>query len=162
MPDPGISLDEECFREHLDGFNFRQGAADEQWGIHNDDSVKWPNVVIWISAKPSGQSPEIFHLYFDLNHYPKTGPTAYLWDPSTKTKLDLTKWPKGNGNVKMVFRTDWNNAKALYAPWDRLAAVGHPKWQSKHTGLIWNPNHTIVNYLRPTYELLHSDEYHGI
>ncbi|MGB6220085.1 DUF7665 family protein [Haloferula sp.] len=161
MPDSGLSLDEECFCEHLEGFNFLQGVTEGQWGLHEDESVKWPNTVIWVAAAARGESPTRFYLFFDLKHYPKTGPTAYLWDPASKSKLDLTKWPKGSNDVHMVFRATWNNAAALYAPWDRLAAAGHPEWPVKHAGLVWKPDHTIVNYLRPTYELLHSDDYHG-
>jgi hypothetical protein len=161
MPDPGVSLDAECFHEHVAGFDFREGVNLERWDLHEDEAVQWPNAVVWVAAAPRGESPRRYYLFFNLAHYPKTGPTAYLWDSEKKTKLDLAKWPKGTANVKMVFRTDWNNAVALYCPWDRLAAEAHGEWPAKHPGLLWTPKHTIVNYLRPTHELLNSDEYHG-
>lgn len=161
MPDPGISLEEECLREHLESFAFKDGVELAKWGLHENEAVRWPNVVMWVAAAPRGQSPLRYYLFFDLTRYPSEGPTAYLWDPQTRTKLDVTKWPKGTGDVKMVFRIDWNNTIALYCPWDRLAAVGHPEWPTKHPGLLWKPGHTILNYLRPTYELLNSDEYTG-
>lgn len=161
MPDSGLSLDEECFREHLASYAFREGADLGKWGLHEDEAVRWPHMVIWVTAAPRGEGPTRYYLFFNLEHYPKTGPTAYLWNQETKSKLDLAKWPKGTGNVKMVFRTDWNNAVALYCPWDRLAAASHGEWPPKHAGLLWTPKHTIVNYLSPTYELLNSDEYEG-
>lgn len=169
MPDSGLSLDEECFREHLASYDFCEGAALEKWGLHQDDAVRWPNAVIWVAAAPRGESPTRYYLFFNLEHYPKTAPTAYPWNRETKSKLDLGKWPKGTGNVKIVFRTDWNNApeqagrlqSALYAPWDRVAAAGHSEWPPRHAGLLWTSKHTIVNYLRPTHELLNSDEYEG-
>lgn len=161
MPDSGVSLDEECFREHLAAFTFREGVDLRKWMLHEDEAVRWPNAVIWIGAAPRKDSPQRYYLFFNLEHYPKTGPTAYVWNAETKTKLDPSKWPKGTGDVKMVFRTDWNNAVALYCPWDRLAAADHAAWGSGHAGLLWTPKHTIVNYLGPTHELLNSDEYDG-
>lgn len=161
MPDSGVSLDEECFREHLVSFDFREGAELGKWGLHEDETVRWPHAVIWVAAAPRGENPLRYYLFFNLDHYPMTGPTAYVWDCEKQAKLELAKWPKGTGNVQMVFRTNWNDAVALYAPWDRLAADGHPEWPGKHPGLLWTPKHTIVNYLRPTHELLNSDEYHG-
>jgi hypothetical protein len=61
----------------------------------------------------------------------------------------------------MAFRTNWNNAIALYAPWDRVALACHPDWAAKHPGVAWKRSHTIVHYLRMTLELLWSDEYTG-
>lgn len=161
MLDSGVSLDEECFREHLASFAFREGADLGKWGLHEDDAMQWPNAVIWVAAAPRGESPQRYYLIFNLEHYPKTGPTAYLWDCASKAKLDLMKWPKGVGDVQKVFRTNWKNAVALYCPWDRIAPQDHPKWPENHPGLLWSSKHTIVNYLRPTHELLNSDEYHG-
>lgn len=157
-----MNLDEECFHEHVASFAFQQGVEDGKWDLHDDESVKWPHAVIRIAAPQRSGGPAHFHLLFNLDHYPKTGPTAYPWDPETKTKLDVTKWPKGSNDVNMAFRATWNNADAIYVPWDRLAAAGHPDWIVQHAGLLWNPEHTIVNYLRPTHELLQSDDYHGV
>ncbi len=161
MHDPGLSLDEECFREHLEGFDFRQGEEAGRWSLHEDDSVKWPNAVIWVAAPPRASGPDRFHLFFNLGGYPNEGPTAFLWDPATKAKLDPANWPKGVNDVHMALRATWNNANAIYAPWDRLAAAGHPDWLVKHAGLLWSPAHTIVHYLRLTHELLQSEDYHG-
>jgi hypothetical protein len=161
MSDPGLTLDAECFQGHIASFEFREGEELGSWGLLLDKTVQWPNAVIWIAAAPRPQSPDRYHLFFNLAHYPKVGPTAYLWDIETKAKLALAKWPKGVGDVKMAFRTDWNNAAALYCPWDRVAAEGHPDWAVKHAGQIWTSGHTIVHYLRRTHELLISDEYYG-
>jgi hypothetical protein len=157
-----MSLDEECFHEHLGSFEFREGAESGRWGFHQDDSVVWPNAVLWAAAPPRAGGPDRFFLFFNLADYPKSGPTAFVWDPDTKAKLDKAHWPKGANDVHMAFRATWNDANALYVPWDRAAAAGHPDWLVQHAGLIWAPSHTIVHYLRLTHELLQSDDYHGI
>lgn len=162
MPDSGMSLAEECFREHLARFDFVEGVELGKWGVHEDAAVLWPNVVIWVSAAPRPNAPSRYYLLFDLAHYPKAGPTAYVWDPSNRTKLETAKWPKGSGDVGKVFRIDWENAAALYAPWDRFPTSSHPDWPGSHPGLVWAPGHTIVNYLRPTHALLNSNEYQGV
>ncbi len=157
-----MSLDEECFLDHLTRFDFLQGEEAGKWGQLKDEAVRWPNAVIWIAAPPREGAPDRFHFYFNLAQYPKSGPTAFLWDPETRSKLDTSKWPKGTNDIHMAFRATWNNADAIYVPWDRLAAAGHPDWLVQHAGLLWAPNYTIVNYLRPTYDLLQSEDYHGV
>jgi hypothetical protein len=84
------------------------------------------------------------------------------WDLERNQKLEPQWWPKGTCDVAMAFRTDWNGATALYAPWDRLALEAHPDWFARYPGLAWKRTHTIVHYLRLTRELLDSNEYTGV
>lgn len=162
MPNSGLDLTEECFNEHLQSFRFREGVITNKWGLHACDELKWPKIAIWVSAPPRNNGPERFYLLFDLEGYPTNGPTARLWNPETKKNLEDSKRPKGAKDVDMIFRTNWNNGNALYAPWDRLAIKGHTKWKTQFPGLVWTSSHTIVDYLNPTCEALHSDDYHGL
>ncbi len=154
-------MSEECFREHVAAPLFRNGTVLGWWDLVLAAGTEWPHTVLWISAPARANSPNRYHLRFHLAEYPSKGPTATLWDHERRAKLELSKWPKGSNDVAMVFRTDWNSADALYAPWDRAAMDGHGDWPAKHPGLGWKPTMTIVHYLRLTRELLHSDEYRG-
>ena len=157
-----MSLGEECFREHLAGFHFNEGVEAGKWGLFEDERIVWPNVVMWVSAPERGTAPRRFYLRFDLSGYPKVGPTACAWDHEKAAILDAAGRPKGTGDLKIAFRTDWECGKALYCPWDSFPVSSHPDWIEKFPGLVWAPDHTIVNYLRPTFELLNSNEYTGI
>jgi hypothetical protein len=161
MPHPGITLDHECFLEHLALPAFQQGLDQGAWGVVKNDAVVWPDAILWISAPVRTNSPDRFYLRFNLRDYPEKAPTATVWDIDRNQRLDPAKWPKGRGDVAMAFRTNWNNAIALYAPWDRVALACHPDWAAKHPGVAWKRSHTIVHYLRMTLELLWSDEYTG-
>ncbi|MFA6286150.1 MAG: hypothetical protein WC661_02100 [Opitutaceae bacterium] len=162
MSHPGITLDQECFLEHLASPAFQQGLDRGWWGIVQNDAVAWPEAILWVSAPPRPNSPDRFHLRFKLGNYPEKAPTAMVWDLEHNQRLDLAKWPKGKADVAMAFRTNWNNAVALYVPWDRVALESHHDWVAKHPGVAWKRTHTIVHYLRMTYELLWSDEYTGV
>jgi hypothetical protein len=161
VPHPGLDLAEECWLEHLATPAFLAGVDRGSWGLFPTDAVQWPNAVLWIAAPTRPNSPERFYFFFDLTNYPTVSPTAHVWDSATSLKLDLARWPKGSGDVAMVFRTNWNNGQALYAPWDRLAMDSHPQWPAQFPGYAWKPGHTIVRYLNFTHELLHTDDYHG-
>lgn len=156
-----MNLDEDCFLEHVAGPRFQDGVCRGKWGLLEDEAVTWPNAIIWVSAAARDGCPDRYYFHFTLTDYPNLGPTSYVWDPDKCAKLELAKWPKGAGNVAMAFRTNWNNAPALYAPWDRVALASHPDWVDKHRDLIWHQSHTIVDYLNPVHELLHSDQHRG-
>jgi hypothetical protein len=160
MPDSGISLSEECLLEHIAAPLFQDGVAHGWWDVL-PATVEWPYAVFWLAPPARPNSPDRYYLRVHLHDYPNKGPTATLWDLERRTKLELSKWPKGNNDVAMVFRTDWNNADALYAPWDRIAMDNHGDWPMKHPGRGWKPSYTIVHYLRHTRELLDSEDYHG-
>lgn len=161
MPHPGLSLDEECFLEHVAAPAFQAGAERGWWNVENRETVVWPYALVWIAAPVRGNGPPRYYFRFTLKDYPGIGPTATLWDPAKNARLDFAKWPKGAGDIGMAFRTNWNEGIALYAPWDRVAMDGHPNWPAQFPGVGWKPSYTIVHYLRLTHELLASDDYHG-
>jgi len=162
-----MTLAYECFLEHVKLPSFEDGVQRGYWGVTD---IAWPYVIIWIGAAPRQNSPDRYYLRFWLESYPALGPTATLWDVDRCQKLDRSRWPKGTDCVKSVFRTDWYDCNALYAPWDRIAMYGdpanpqfgpHANWESEYPGMGWKNTHTIVHYLRPTHELLNSPQYHG-
>ncbi len=156
-----MRLDQGCFAEHVASRPFQDGVARGYWDVALRDGVEWPYAMIWIDAPSRPNSPERFFLRFHLQDYPAKGPTATLWDLDKNSQLDLAKWPKGDGDVGMVFRTNWKGAVGLYAPWDRYPLEDHPDWPQKYPGFVWKPTYTIAHYLRLTRELLHTDEYRG-
>ena len=156
-----MRLDQGCFEEHVASRPFQDGVARGYWDIAPRDGVEWPYLIIWIDAPSRPNSPERLFLRFHLQDYPAKGPTATLWDLDKNSQLDLAKWPKGDGDVGMVFRTNWEGAVGLYAPWDRYAMERHPDWPQKYPGVGWKPTCTITYYLRLTREVLHTDEYRG-
>jgi len=156
-----MRLDETCFKEHVAARLFQDGVARGYWDIAPRDGVEWPYALIWISAPTRPNSPDRFFLRFSLKDYPSKGPTATLWDFEKDVRLDLAKWPKGNGDVGMVFRTNWKEAVSLYAPWDSFPLLDHTDWPQKYPGYVWKPTYTIVHYLRQTRDVLHTDEYIG-
>ena len=162
MSHPGITLDQECFLEHLAHPAFQYGVERGWWGVVKNDVLVWPEAILWISAPSRPNGPDRFFFHFTLPGYPERAPSATVWDIEGNQRLDLAKWPKGGGDVGMAFRTNWNNAVALYTPWDRVALESHPDWASKHPGIAWKRTYTIVHYLRMTHELLWSDEYTGV
>lgn len=156
-----MTLDQECFQEHMTTPDFQYGVERGWWDVVASDAVVWPHVVLWIAAPIRPNAPDRYHFRFFLKDYPEMGPTATVWNPERNERLDLAKWPKGIADVRMAFRIDWNNAVALYVPWDRVAMAAHADWATKHPGLGWKRTRTIVHYLRLTHELLASEEYHG-
>jgi hypothetical protein len=160
-----MTLDQECFLEHLASSAFENGIERGWWSLVASEAVVWPYSLLWISMPERPNSPGRLHLHFHLKDYPTKGPTATPWSPENNTRLDLARWPKGKGNVAIAFRTgdDWRrqNPEGLYVPWDRIPAVGHPNWPTDYPGFVWQATYTIVHYLRWTRELLDSNEYTG-
>jgi hypothetical protein len=78
--------------------------------------------------------------------------------------LALEKRPKGRPGSRFakVFRTDWEGGRAFYHPYDRAAANSHADWPSTQPHLVWNANHTIVDYLAEFHALLNSGDYLGV
>ncbi len=157
-----MRLDLACFHEHVASPPFQDGVARGYWDIASRDDVEWPYAIMWIDLPGKANSLDKLYLRFHLQDYPSKGPTAVPWDFEKNAKLDSAKWPKGNGDVAKVFRTDWEGAVALYAPWDRFTVEKHDaNWLKTYPGFEWNAARTIVHYLRLTREILHSDDYHS-
>jgi hypothetical protein len=98
-------------------------------------------------------------LRFDCSGYPQNPPTARLWDSGKNAPLDVASWPKGDGRIASVFRSDWKAGTALYLPCDRAAIEGHDNWRTQHPSKIWCPSKGIAQYLEIVHELLQSKDY---
>jgi len=64
-----------------------------------------------------------------------------------------------NSRFTKVFRTDWEEGRAFYHPYDRRAADSHPDWRTQQPHLVWTSDRTIVDYLEEFHSLLNSDVY---
>lgn len=163
--------DERLFEDDLSSAGFRMGVANRQWGLPDQDVLPqqpvWPARILWIAAAPREGAPDRFYILIDAAGYRSVPPTGTFWDPNTKSRLDLSKRPKGkNGSkVAMVFRIDWpphDKGSAFYHPYDRVAVQDHSQWPAQLPNLVWDSNRTIVDYLSEFYTLLSSENYLGV
>lgn len=151
-------LDELVFLEHIKGGPFQSGVARHRWRLI---SIDWPCAIIAISAAIRVNAPVEYALYFNLQNYPQSAPTARPWNTEINAPLEDEKRPHGISRVPKAFRTDWKNGMALYLPCDREAINGHDAWRTQHPAMIWDPNEGITLYLRIVHELLNSSDYTG-
>lgn len=160
--------DQRLFEADVAGAPFLIGVHKGWWGLAAADLVPtdmvWPTRILWVAAAPRPNSPDRHYLLLDLTGYRTVSPTGSFWDPETKTPLALAKWPKGTygSRVAKVFRTDWEGGRALYHPYDRVAAQGHADWPTQQPHLVWNSNRTIVDYLEEVFGLLQGGDYVGV
>ena len=154
-----ISPDERVFREHVSSARFQEGVGRGRWRIVGD--IAWPVVMVAVSAGPRDNAPSEYVLRFDLNGYPETAPTATPWNPTTGHVLEQELRPKGE-RVGLSFRADWEDGKALYEPFDRVALHVHPDWTRKHPRRAWDSSRDLTWLLQILHEMLHNDDYTGI
>jgi hypothetical protein len=160
--------DQRLFEADLQSAAYRSGAAKGLWAQAAADAlpdgVAWPKVFFWMAAAPRHNAPDRFYVALDAADYRSVPPTGTFWDPATKATLELGKRPKGKSNSRfaMVFRTDWENGRAFYHPYDRVAALSHQEWPKEQPHLTWTSSHTIVDYLEEFQALLTSGDYLGI
>ena len=154
-----MAPDERALRSHLEHPAFLEGVARGRWRVA--DQINWPYVLIAVSAAPRENGPSEFFFRFDLDGYPASAPTINLWDPEKGDKLGLEKRPKGEV-VAHVFRTDWEEGRAVYAPFDRIALKGHAKWPRKHPGQAWDPSKDLAWVIRQLHRWLNDDLYLGV
>jgi hypothetical protein len=159
--------DQRLFDEDLLSAQFKAGAAKGFWGVPGCDVIpeppEWPKRILWIAAAARPNAPNRYYFLLDLAGYRSVPPTGTFWDVATKAALEIAKRPKGprDSRFAKVFRTDWNN-DALYHPYDRVAAQGHPDWPKTQPHLMWNDSHTIVDYLQEIHSLLNCGDYLGV
>jgi hypothetical protein len=153
-----IGPDEAAVRAHLRSAPFRAGVLARRWRLVE---LEWPYAVIAIAAAPRKNSPDEFALRFDLSGYLTQAPTEMPWDIESGCQLDLVKYPKGD-RVSEVFRTDWEQGRALYAGYDRVAANGHPNWRIELPRSFWNPTRDLTWVLSKISDLLTSEDYRGV
>jgi hypothetical protein len=159
--------DQSLFYEDLRSAEFLIGEAKGLWGLPSPELVpedlKWPKVILWITAGPRPNSPDRFYLLLDVDGYRSVPPTGTFWDPAKKSVLENSKRPKGKSDSRFakVFRTDWKDGSAFYHPYDRVAADGHP-WATEQPHLVWTSNHTIVDFLEEFHSLFNTGDYVGV
>lgn len=160
--------DRRLFEADIQSAEFRTGVITGRWGIPDEDvlpaGMGWPTRVLWIAAATRVASPDRFQVSLDLSGYRAAPPTGTFWDPTTKSLLEFAKRPQGREGSRFakIFRTDWENGRAFYHPYDRVATAGHSNWATQHPNLVWTANHTIVDYLWEFHSLLNSGDYLGV
>ncbi len=156
---PEIGPDERAFREHVASARFLAGVARGDWRIV--DEPGWPAVVFGIAAARRDGAPTEYGLRSDLTGYPFAAPTSTPWDLEKDEILAPERRPKGD-RVGHVFRSDWNGGTTLYAPYDRIAIVGHEGWNTTHARYAWNASRDIAWFLSTIHDLLNDGDYTGI
>jgi hypothetical protein len=156
--EPDHPPDQRAFDVDANKPSFIAGVFRGEWRI---EKIAWPTVDISIAAAPREGAPERYWLRGDFTNYPADAPTATPWDPETDTKLLAAKRPKGE-NVGMVFRYDWEDGRALYAAYDRVALGGHQNWLVEHPRTAWKGTQDLTWWVRRIWELLNSDDYDGV
>jgi hypothetical protein len=151
-----VTPDERTFRAHLDRASFQAGVDRGRWRVL---SIDWPHATVTVSAAPRPDSPDEFYLRLELTGYPQQAPMVTPWDPITGDILAADKRPRGE-IVSFVFRSDWENGRALYTPYDRIG-LGHGNWAAEHPGHAWNGSRDITFVLGHVHRLLNSDDYLG-
>lgn len=154
-----IGPDERAFLQHAASARFGAGLARGDWRIVHEPA--WPIVVFAVAAAPRARAPEEYGLRSDLAGYPFAAPTSTPWDLEKNEILAPERRPKGC-RVGLVFRSDWNSGTALYAPYDRVAIVGHEGWNSTHPRYTWNASRDVVWFLSIIHDLLNDDDYTGV
>lgn len=154
-----IGPDQRAFEADVSSVPFLADMYRGDWTIN---SIDWPTMIITIRAAEREGAPGAYTLRVDLTNYPIQAPTATPWDLTAEMPLGAVNRPKGE-IVGMVFRIDWENGLALYAPYDRVALVGHPGWVGDHPRYVWNGTQDIAWWARRIWDLLNDeDDYVGI
>jgi hypothetical protein len=150
--------DQRVFDAHSNAPSFLAGVCRGDWKI---ESVNWPVVIVSIAAAPRHGAPDRFWLRCDLTNYPADGPTATPWDPAANAQLAADRRPKGD-DVGMVFRTDWEGGRVLYAAYDRVALANHQNWVTEHPRTAWISTRDLTWWVTRIWELVNDDDYLGI
>lgn len=149
---------------HLQAPEFLAGAAQGWWGHVVDERVAWPNLLLWIAAPMRPGAPEHFHVRLDFDQYPTKPPTGNIADPATTELMPFAQRPKGRADSRFakVMRTDWEDGRAFYHPFDRVASFSHPNWATDVPRKRWTSSHTVTHWLLEFHALFHSEEYVGV
>ncbi len=152
------------FNIDVESSQFKLAAHQGKWGIvdNSSDRPTWPVIFIWVAAAKRANGPEKFYFRFELESYPSQAPNIGIWDIETNASLTQSKRPKGIGNSSMLFRSDWEGAVHLYAPYERHALATHPDWLAQYPSLYWKSSDSISKVLEDIYLTLNSPDYHGV
>lgn len=154
------SPDEQVLRAHLAGAAFQIGVADGRWRL---ESLTWPYAVITVAAEARTGAPGEFTFRFELTGYPVTAPAGCIWDLGSNAPLEGSRRPKGgDSQVLQLFRDNWMDGKALYAPFDRVALADHgTAWADQWPMSKWTPDRDLVFVLNQIHNELNSVRYVG-
>ena len=130
-----IAPDERAVRAALKSAVFQSGVDSGRWRLVSFD---WPVGVFAVSAAARNNSPAEYGLRIDFTGYPQQAPTAEPWSLERGERLAPYERPKGE-RAAATFRCDWEQGRALYAPWDRIALTTHPNWGLPVQGLRLAP-----------------------
>jgi hypothetical protein len=156
--EPDLAPDQRAFNLDANKPTFLAGVHRGDWRI---EEIAWPTVDISIAAAPRPGAPTRFWFRCDFRNYPADAPTATPWDPDTNNKLATGKRPKGD-HVDMVFRSDWEEGRALYAAYDRVALTGHANWRTEYPRTAWNGTQDLAWWAMRIWELVNDDDYLGV
>jgi hypothetical protein len=147
--------DECLFKAHLGEAPFQSGADAGKWGLHDEVAqIVWPHPILWVDGAKTIVPAGRVYLRFTADGYSALAPTACPWSAEKNARLENGLWPKIPGKFAKVFRLDWNNGTALYAPCDRVAMSDHQQWKHQFPSWWWQPHFTIVKYLRIVHQCL--------
>jgi hypothetical protein len=141
----------------LDSAAFREGVARGRWRVV---SFEWPHLLVAVAAAERPGSVAEVALRINLQGYPQQAPSSTPWDLATAQQLAPERRPRGEF-AGHVFRSDWQNGSALYAPYDRVAIPGHEAWSNQHPADLWTTRRSITFLLDRVYQLLNDDAYEG-
>lgn len=137
--------------------SFQAGVDARRWHLI---SLEWPHALIAVSAAPRDGAPDEFVLRFELSGYPDRV-TAGLWDCEAGTLLPAERRPKGE-RATVVFRSDWEGGRALYAAWDSTALTSHADWGQTYPLSAWHSGRGLTFYLTNVFEVMNTDDYLGV
>lgn len=147
--------DAEAVEAHLASARFQQGVDAGRWRVVDQ---AWPTVTIMVAAANQGSGPSEYALRIDLTRYPHEAPTFEPWHAPEGRRLAADERPKGT-TASHIFRSDWEEGRALYAPYDRVALAGHPDWINTYPRSAWRATRDLSFALDNLWEVLNDADH---
>lgn len=147
--------DAEAVRDHLASARFQQGVDAGRWRVVEET---WPVATIAVAAADRGSGPAEYAFRIDLTRYPHQAPTFEPWHAAERRRLAPNERPKGE-RASEIFRCDWEDGRALYAAYDRVALSGHPDWANTYPRSAWRPTRDLTFALNHIWEVLNDADY---
>ncbi len=151
--------DRALLEQDLSAPEFRCAEIEGRWRAV---AIRWPHVLVAVSAPARPQAPIEYCFRFECSGYRQNPATAQLWDLAGDSPLAVARWPTGSVHLTAVFRPDWKQGQCLYIPCDRMSIDGHDNWRSEYPDRLWQPQRGLVSYLEQIYEFFHQSDYSGV